>query len=148
MTEAVGARAVDILLVEDNPGDVELAREGLRACKIRNTLHVVADGLEALAFLHRTGAYASRPRPDIILLDLNLPKRDGRDLLREIKQDKDLKRIPVVVLTTSAAEEDILRSYTLHANCYVTKPLGIDQFLQVVRAIENFWFTIVKLPPR
>jgi len=148
MTEAVGARAVDILLVEDNPGDVELAREGLRACKIRNTLHVVADGLEALAFLHRTGAYASRPLPDIILLDLNLPKRDGRDLLREIKEDKDLKQIPVVILTTSAAEEDILRSYTLHANCYVTKPLGIDQFLQVVRAIENFWFTIVKLPPR
>jgi CheY-like chemotaxis protein len=148
MTEAVGARAVDILLVEDNPGDVELAREGLRACKIRNTLHVVADGLEASAFLHRTGAYASRPRPDIILLDLNLPKRDGRDLLREIKEDKDLKQIPVVILTTSAAEEDIVRSYTLHANCYVTKPLGIDQFLQVVRAIENFWFTIVKLPPK
>jgi CheY-like chemotaxis protein len=148
MTEAVGARAVDILLVEDNPGDVELAREGLRACKIRNTLHVVADGLEASAFLHRTGAYASRPRPDIILLDLNLPKRDGRDLLREIKEDKDLKQIPVVILTTSAAEEDIVRSYTYHANCFVTKPLGIDQFLQVVRAIENFWFTIVKLPPK
>jgi CheY-like chemotaxis protein len=148
MTEAVGARAVDILLVEDNPGDVELAREGLRACKIRNTLYVVADGLEASAFLHRTGAYASRPRPDIILLDLNLPKRDGRDLLREIKEDKDLKQIPIVILTISAAEEDIVRCYTYHANCYVTKPLGMDQFLQVVRAIEDFWFTIVKLPPK
>jgi CheY-like chemotaxis protein len=148
MTEGGDGLAVDILLVEDNPGDVELAREALRECKIHNNLHVVADGLEASAFLHRTGAFASRPRPDIILLDLNLPKRDGRDLLREIKEDKDLKQIPVVILTTSAAEEDILRSYTLHANCYVTKPLGIDQFLQVVRAIENFWFTIVKLPPR
>jgi len=148
MTEADGVLAVDILLVEDNPGDVELAREGLRACKIHNNLHVVADGLEASAFLHRTGAYASRPRPDIILLDLNLPKRDGRDLLREIKEDEDLKQIPVVILTTSAAEEDILRSYALHANCYVTKPLGIEQFLQVVRSIESFWFTIVKLPPK
>ena len=148
MTQAPDGQAVDILLVEDNPGDVELAREALRECKIRNNLHVVPDGLEASAFLHRTGAYASRPRPDIILLDLNLPKRDGRDLLREIKEDKELKQIPVVILTTSAAEEDILRSYALHANCYVTKPLGIDQFLQVVRAIENFWFTIVKLPPR
>lgn len=148
MTEAVSARAVDILLVEDNPGDVELAREGLRQGRIRSTLHVVADGLEASAFLHRKGAYAARPRPDMILLDLNLPKRDGRDLLREIKEDKELKQIPIVILTTSAAEEDILRSYSLHANCYVTKPLGIDQFLQVVRAIENFWFTIVKLPPK
>jgi len=148
MTEADGVLAVDILLVEDNPGDVELAREGLRECKIHNNLHVVADGLEASAFLHRTGAYASRPRPDIILLDLNLPKRDGRDLLREIKEDDQLKRIPVVILTTSAAEEDIVRSYSAHANCYVTKPLGIDQFLQVVRSIESFWFTIVKLPPK
>ncbi len=148
MTEADGVLAVDILLVEDNPGDVELAREGLRECKIHNNLHVVADGLEASAFLHRTGAYASRPRPDIILLDLNLPKRDGRELLREIKEDEELKQIPVVILTTSAAEEDILRSYALHANCYVTKPLGIEQFLQVVRSIESFWFTIVKLPPK
>ena len=148
MTAADGAQAVDILLVEDNPGDVELAREGLRECKIRNNLHVVADGLEASAFLHRKGAYASRPRPDIILLDLNLPKRDGRELLREIKEDEELKQIPVVILTTSAAEEDILRSYALHANCYVTKPLGIDQFLAVVRSIEDFWFTIVKLPPK
>jgi len=105
-------------------------------------------GLEAEASIHRTGAYPSRTRPDIILLDLNLPKRDGRDLLREIKEDEQLKQIPVVILTTSAAEEDITRSYSLHANCYVTKPLGIDQFLQVIRSIENFWFNTVKLPPK
>jgi len=148
MREAIDGRPVEILLIEDNPGDVELAREGLRECKIRNNLHAVGDGVEASAFLHRKGAYASSPRPDLIILDLNLPKRDGRDLLREIKEDEELKRIPVVILTTSAAEEDILRSYSLHANCYVTKPLGLDQFLQVVRSIETFWFTIVQLPSR
>ncbi len=148
MREAIDGRPVEILLIEDNPGDVELAREGLRECKIRNNLHAVGDGVEASAFLHRKGAYASRPRPDLIILDLNLPKRDGRDLLKEIKEDEELKRIPVVILTTSAAEEDILRSYSLHANCYVTKPLGLDQFLQVVRSIETFWFTIVQLPSR
>jgi len=148
MSDAVGGRALEILLGEDNPGDVGLAREGLSECKIPHHVHVVGDGLEASAFLHRKGAYASRPRPDIILLDLNLPKRDGRDLLREIKEDEQLKQIPVVILTTSAAEEDITRSYSLHANCYVTKPLGIDQFLQVIRSIENFWFNTVKLPPK
>ncbi len=148
MREAIDGRPVEILLIEDNPGDVELAREGLRECKIRNNLHAVGDGVEASAFLHRKGAYASRPRPDLIILDLNLPKRDGRDLLKEIKEDEELKSIPVVILTTSAAEEDILRSYSLHANCYVTKPLGLDQFLQVVRSIETFWFTIVQLPSR
>jgi CheY-like chemotaxis protein len=148
MRDAIDGRPVEILLIEDNPGDVELAREGLRECKIRNNLHAVGDGVEASAFLHRKGAYASRPRPDLIILDLNLPKRDGRDLLKEIKEDEELKRIPVVILTTSAAEEDILRSYSLHANCYVTKPLGLDQFLQVVRSIETFWFTIVQLPLR
>ncbi len=148
MSEVVGGQAVEILLIEDNAGDVELAREGLLECKIRNNLHVVGDGVEASAFLHRRGAYAARPRPDLIILDLNLPKRDGRELLREIKEDEHLKQIPVVILTTSAAEEDILRSYSLHANCYVTKPLGIDQFLTVVRSIESFWFTIVKLPPK
>src|SRR5207245_11758558 len=145
---AVAGGAPEILLVEDQPGDVGLASEGLSECKIPHHLHVVGDGLDASACLHRKGAYASRPRPDIILLDLNLPKRDGRDLLREIKEDEELKQIPVVILTTSAAEEDILRSYALHANCYVTKPLGIEQFLQVVRSIESFWFTIVKLPPK
>ncbi len=148
MSEVVGGQAVEILLIEDNAGDVELAREGLLECKIRNNLHVVGDGVEASAFLNRRGAYASQPRPDLIILDLNLPKRDGRELLREIKEDDQLKQIPVVILTTSAAEEDIIRSYSLHANCYVTKPLGIDQFLAVVRSIESFWFTIVKLPPR
>ena len=148
MTEAIDMRPVEILLVEDNAGDVELAREALRECKLRNNLHAVGDGVEASAFLHRRGSYASRPRPDLIILDLNLPKRDGRDLLREIKEDENLKRIPVVILTSSAAEEDIIRSYSLHANCYVTKPLGLEQFLKVVRSIEDFWFTIVKLPPR
>jgi len=148
MTEAIDVRPVEILLVEDNAGDVELAREALRECKLRNNLHAVGDGVEASAFLHRRGSYASRPRPDLIILDLNLPKRDGRDLLREIKEDETLKRIPVVILTSSAAEEDIIRSYSLHANCYVTKPLGLEQFLKVVRSIEDFWFTIVKLPPR
>jgi len=148
MSDAVGGQSVEILLVEDNAGDVGLAREGLRECKISNNLHVVGDGVEASAFLHRKGQYASRPRPDLIILDLNLPKRDGRELLREIKSDEQLKQIPVVILTTSAAEEDIVRSYSLHANCYVTKPLGIDQFLAVVRSIEDFWFTIVKLPPK
>ena len=148
MTEEIDMRPVEILLVEDNAGDVELAREALRECKLRNNLHAVGDGVEASAFLHRRGSYASRPRPDLIILDLNLPKRDGRDLLREIKEDETLKRIPVVILTSSAAEEDIIRSYSLHANCYVTKPLGLEQFLKVVRSIEDFWFTIVKLPPR
>jgi CheY-like chemotaxis protein len=127
---------------------VRLAREGLQECKLRNNLHVAVDGVEALAFLRRSGQYAKKPRPDLILLDLNLPKKDGREVLREIKEDEDLKRIPVVILTTSAAEEDILKTYSFHANCYVTKPLGIDQFMKVVRSIEDFWFTIVKLPPR
>jgi chemotaxis family two-component system response regulator Rcp1 len=139
---------VEILLVEDNPGDVRLAREGLSECKIRNNLSVVDDGVKALAFLRRRGEYAKVPRPDLILLDLNLPKKDGREVLQEIKQDDALKLIPVCVLTTSKAEEDILKSYSLHANCYVTKPLGLPQFIEVVRAIEDFWFTIVKLPPK
>jgi len=148
MTAGIGGQPVEILLVEDNPGDVGLVREGLRECKIRNNLHVVGDGVAASAFLHRQGAYAAKPRPDVILLDLNLPRRDGRELLREIKEDAQLTQIPVVILTTSAAEEDIVRSYSLHANCYVTKPLGIDQFLAVVRSIDEFWFSIVKLPPK
>jgi len=140
--------AVDILLVEDNPGDARLAREGLRECRIQNTLHVVDDGVKAIGFLRRRGEYANAPRPDLILLDLNLPKKDGREVLREIKEDDDLRLIPVVVLTTSKAEEDILESYALHANCYVTKPLTLPQFIQVVRSIEDFWFAIVKLPPK
>ena len=139
---------VEILLVEDSPGDARLAREGLSECKIRNNLHVVDDGVKAMAFLRRQGEYAKAPRPDLILLDLNLPRKDGREVLREIKEDDSLKVIPVVILTTSKAEEDIIKSYSLHANCYVTKPLGLQQFLDVVRSIEDFWFTIVKLPPR
>jgi CheY-like chemotaxis protein len=139
---------VEILLVEDSPGDARLAREGLNQCKIRNTLHVVDDGVKAMAFVRRQGEYAKAPRPDLILLDLNLPRKDGREVLREIKEDENLKVIPVVVLTTSKAEEDIVKSYSLHANCYVTKPLGLPQFLDVVRSIEDFWFTIVRLPPR
>ena len=134
--------------MEDNCGDADLAREALVTSKIRNTLSVVGDGEEAMAFLRGTGKHAGAPRPDLILLDLNLPKKDGREVLAEIKADDDLKRIPVVVLTTSQAEEDILRSYNLHANCYITKPIDLHQFLNVIRAIEEFWLTIVKLPPK
>ena len=139
---------VEILLVEDNPGDARLAREGLSECKIRNNLHVVDDGVKAMAFLRRQSGYLNAPRPDLILLDLNLPRKDGREVLREIKEDEHLRLIPVVVLTTSKAEEDIISSYSLHANCYVTKPLGLQQFLDVVRSIEDFWFSIVRLPPK
>lgn len=135
-----------ILLVEDNPGDVRLTREALREGKILNELSVVEDGFEALAFLRREGAYAEAERPDLILLDLNLPKKDGREVLEEIKRDGDLKKIPVVVLTTSAAERDILNAYDLHANCYITKPVDLGQFIKVVQLIEDFWLTIVKLP--
>jgi chemotaxis family two-component system response regulator Rcp1 len=148
MTNADEGRAVEILLVEDNAGDVRLAREALRECKLLNNLSVASDGIKAMAFLRREGEHALAPRPDLIMLDLNLPRKDGREVLREIKEDEELKRIPVVILTTSKAEEDILKSYSLHANCYVTKPLAIEQFITVVKAIESFWFTIVKLPPR
>jgi len=140
-------RPIEILLVEDNPGDVRLTREALTANKIRNTLHVVADGVQALAFLRKQGKHANAPRPHIILLDLNLPKKDGREVLAEIKGNGDLRRIPVVILTTSGAEEDILKAYDLNANCYVTKPVNLDSFIKVVRSIESFWLTIVELPP-
>jgi CheY-like chemotaxis protein len=136
-----------ILLVEDNPGDVRLTREALKDMKMSNTLYVVPDGVEALAFLRRETAYADMPRPDIILLDLNLPRKDGREVLAEIKQDDTLRRIPVVVLTTSDDDRDILTSYDLHANCYITKPVDIRRFIEIVKNIENFWFSIVKLPP-
>lgn len=141
------SRPVEILLVEDNPGDVRLTREALREGKVRNNLHVAPDGVEALRFLRREGEYAEVVRPDLILLDLNLPKKDGREVLEDIKADPQLRYIPVVVLTSSQAEQDILRAYDLHANCYVTKPVDLDQFIHVVRSIEDFWFTIVKLPP-
>jgi chemotaxis family two-component system response regulator Rcp1 len=139
-------RPVEILLVEDNPGDVRLTLEALREGKMHNNLSVVEDGAEALAFLRREGKHAVAPRPDLIFLDLNLPKKDGREVLAEIKADGNLKSIPVVVLTTSKAEEDIIKTYNLHANCYVTKPVDLEQFITVVKLIEDFWFTIVKLP--
>lgn len=140
-------RPVEILLVEDNPGDERLTREALKEGKVYNNLHWVKDGVEAMAFLKREGKYREVPRPDIVLLDLNLPKKDGREVLQEIKTDPDLKRIPVVVLTTSKAEEDVMKTYNLHANCYVTKPVDLEKFIVVVRSIDVFWLTIVTLPP-
>jgi chemotaxis family two-component system response regulator Rcp1 len=140
-------KPIDILLVEDNPGDADLAREALSTSKLRNALHVVGDGVEAMAFLRRTGKYAGAPRPELVLLDLNLPRKDGREVLAEVKADDKLKRIPVVILTVSNAEEDVLRTYDLHANCYITKPIDLHQFAKVVRSIEDFWLTIVRLPP-
>ncbi len=141
-------RPIEILMVEDNPGDVRLTVEALKEGKIRNNFHTVEDGVEAMAFLRRQGPYADAPRPDLILLDLNLPKKNGREVLAEIKEDAELRRIPVVILTVSQAEQDILKSYNLHANCYINKPVDLDQFLEVVKSIENFWFTVVMLPPR
>ncbi len=141
-------KPVQILLVEDSPGDVRLTMEALREGKICNNLFVVRDGVEALEFLRQQGEHAQAPRPDLILLDLNLPRMDGRELLAEIKGDAALQQIPVVILTTSKAEQDIMRAYSLHANAYVTKPVGLDQFAEVIDAIEDFWFTIVMLPPR
>jgi chemotaxis family two-component system response regulator Rcp1 len=146
MNEQERTTPVEILLVEDNPGDVRLTQEALKESKVTNNLSVAEDGVEALAFLKQEGKYADAPRPDLLLLDLNLPKKDGRELLEEIKADENLKRIPVVVLTTSKAEEDILRMYDQHANCYITKPIDFDQFIDVVKSIEDFWLTIVKLP--
>jgi two-component system, chemotaxis family, response regulator Rcp1 len=138
---------VEILLVEDNPGDARLTQEALKDGRVYNKLTVVPDGVEAMAFLKREGRYATAPQPDLILLDLTLPKKDGRQVLQEIKADERLRRIPVVVLKSSSAEQDVLRSYGLHANCYVTKPVDLDQFIAAVKAIENFWLTVVTLPP-
>ncbi|HZA21998.1 MAG TPA: response regulator [Dehalococcoidia bacterium] len=139
---------VEILLVEDNPGDVRLTIEALKSAKISNSINVVRDGIEAMAYLRKEGQYANVARPGIVLLDLNLPKKSGYEVLEELKKDEDLRRIPVVVLTSSQAEEDILRSYNLHANSYVTKPVGLQEFAKVVGAIEGFWLTIVQLPPK
>jgi chemotaxis family two-component system response regulator Rcp1 len=147
MSGRPATQPIEVLLVEDNPGDVRLTREALRDGKVHNNLSVVPDGVEALAFLRRQGKYADAPRPDLILLDLNLPKKDGREVLQDIKGDPALQRIPVVVLTSSEAERDIAQAYALHANCYITKPVDLDQFITVVKSIEDFWFTIVKLPP-
>jgi chemotaxis family two-component system response regulator Rcp1 len=141
------ARPVEILLVEDNPGDVELTRLALRDGKVRNVLHVVTDGEEAMQFLRRTGTHSDAPRPDLVLLDLNLPKKDGHEVLAEIKEDADLCNIPVIVLTTSEAEKDVLSAYEQRANAYIIKPVDLDQFFQVVRSIEGFWLTVVRLPP-
>ena len=146
MAQESGA-PIEILLVEDNPGDVRLTQEAVREAKIRNTLNVVNDGEQAIAYVRRQGAYADRPRPDLILLDLNLPRKDGREVLQDLKSDPDLHRIPVVVLTSSAAEQDILRTYDLYANAYVTKPVDLEQFMRVVSSIQDFWLNIVKLPP-
>jgi chemotaxis family two-component system response regulator Rcp1 len=142
----VNGRPAEILLVEDNPGDVRLTIEALRESKVVNNLNVARDGVEALAFLRREGAYADAVRPDLILLDLNMPRKDGREVLAEIKAEPTLRTIPVVVLTTSRAEQDVVRSYELQANCYITKPVDLEQFFTVVKSIENFWLTIVTLP--
>lgn len=141
-------RPIEILMVEDNPGDVRLTQEALKGAKVSNTLQVVEDGAAALDFLYRRGDYADAPRPDLILLDLNLPKKNGREVLEVIKQDAQLKMIPVVILTTSQAEEDVVRAYSLHANCYISKPVDFTQFTKIVRTIEDFWLSIVTLPPK
>ena len=142
---AAPAVPIEILLVEDNPGDVRLTKEALKDAKVRNNLHVAMDGVEALAFLRKQGKYSAVVRPDLILLDLNLPRKNGREVLEEIKQDPALQHIPIVILTTSQAEQDVLESYRLRANAYVTKPVDLDQFLKVVGSIEEFWLEIVKL---
>ena len=140
-------RPIEILLVEDSPADIIITRESFQEAKLLNSLHVVEDGVQALEFLRRQGAYASAPRPDLILLDLNLPRKNGREVLAEVKCDPDLMSIPVVILTTSSADEDILKAYNLHANCYVVKPVGFENFHKAVQSIRNFWFSVVALPP-
>jgi CheY-like chemotaxis protein len=140
------AKPIEILLVEDSPGDVLIAREALSEAKLLNDIHVAEDGVEAMDFLHKRGKFAAAPTPDLILLDLNLPRKSGREVLAEIKTDENLKFIPVIILTTSSAEEDILKSYNLYANCYVVKPVEFESFVQAVKSIENFWFSVVTLP--
>ncbi len=142
----LGAKPIEILLVEDNPGDVRLTQEALKEGKVANNLHVSYDGVEALTYLRGEGNHADRTLPDLILLDLNLPKKDGRAVLEEIKNDEELKKIPVVILTTSRDEEDVLKTYKLHANCFISKPVELDQFIHVIRSIEDFWLTVVRLP--
>ena len=146
MNRSLPSEPVQILLVEDSPGDIRLTREVLRDAKIANELHIVGDGDDAMAFLRREGDYAEMPRPDLILLDLNLPRKDGREVLAELKEDPELHLIPVIVLTTSSAEQDVLRSYDLKAACYITKPIDLDEFISVVRSIETFWLSTVRLP--
>lgn len=139
---------IEILMVEDNPADIRLTKEAFKDAKMLNNLHVVNNGEDAMAFLHRHGNYVNTPRPDLILLDLNLPKKDGREVLAEIKKDPDLKRIPVVILTTSDDEKDVLKAYNLHVNAYIKKPVDLEQFMRIVEAVEEFWLSVVKLPPK
>ena len=148
MSESPGTQsgAIEVLLVEDSPGDVRLTREALKDAKVRISLHVATDGIEAMAYLERKGKYLNAPRPDLILLDLNLPRKDGREVLKEIKESPILRTIPVVILTTSSSDADVLQSYQLHANCYISKPVDLDGFLKVVQSIDNFWLSVVKLP--
>jgi chemotaxis family two-component system response regulator Rcp1 len=146
MNAVTDGRPIEILLAEDSSTDVMLTKAALKFAKMRNNLHVVKDGVEVMSFLRREGPYAGVPRPDLILLDLNMPRKDGREVLAEVKEDNDLKYIPVVVLTTSQAQEDVIKAYGLHANCYISKPVDFQQFTNVVRAIDNFWFTVVTLP--
>jgi len=142
------ARPIDILLIEDNPGDTRLTEEAFKNANVHNTLHVTQDGVEAMTFLRREGKYSNAPRPDLILLDLNLPRKDGFEVLEEIKADESLRRIPTVILTTSSAEEDIIKTYKLHANCYITKPVELDQFINVTKSLEKFWLAVVELPTK
>jgi CheY-like chemotaxis protein len=146
MSTRSGNRPIEILLIEDNPGDARLTEEALKEGKVRNNLHMVRDGVEAMAFLRREGKYKEVPRPDLVLLDINLPRKDGREVLAEMKEHPDLMLIPVVVLTTSEAEQDVVRTYELRANCYITKPVDLEKFITIVRSIEDFWLTIVRLP--
>jgi CheY-like chemotaxis protein len=148
MTVSPPSRQIEVLLVEDDPGDVLMTREAFQDYKLANQLHVVHDGADAMAFLRREGGYSGAPRPDLVLLDLNLPRMDGREVLQAIKSDPELASIPVVVLTTSEAEDDVLRSYSLHANAYVTKPVDFERFIEVVRQIDEFFVTVVRLPQR
>ncbi len=148
VAQKIETRPVDILLVEDNPGDVRLTKEALKDAKVLNEIYVARDGVEAMQFVHKEGSFANAPVPDLILLDLNLPKKDGREVLAEIKKDPKLRHIPVVVLTTSKADEDIIKTYDLHANAYITKPVDLSRFVEIMHALEQFWFTIVKLPPK
>jgi two-component system, chemotaxis family, response regulator Rcp1 len=148
MSDSPGTQsgAIEVLLVEDSPGDVRLTREALKDAKVHISLHVATDGIEAMSYLERTGPHVNAPRPDLILLDLNLPRKDGREVLKEIKEDPSLRTIPVVILTTSSSDADVLQSYQLHANCYISKPVDLDGFLKVVQSIDNFWLSVVKLP--
>ena len=148
MSESLGTpgAAIEVLLVEDSPGDVRLTREALKDAKVHISLHVATDGIDAMAYLERTGPHVNAPRPDLILLDLNLPKKDGREVLKEIKESPSLRIIPVVILTTSSSDADVLQSYQLHANCYISKPVDLDGFLKVVKSIDSFWLSVVKLP--